>query len=220
MTLPTRSFLPVLGLATLLAACGAEPDPPEVERVTSEAVERYRTDVMLRMQRIDGEIAALETTAATADSATAAAYGAALSPLLDDRRTLQARLDSLGGETPEAFAATTSALDRDFHDLRRRVGRAALERSLTPGQLRDAAQARLDALGEEIARAATDSTEAVPALDAQRSAVANEIARLGDLSSEAFPAARARLVEMFDALLDRLHAVHLETSAEDPEVIG
>src|SRR5690606_4593881 len=153
----SRSLMPrppllLLGLAGLLAvglACEAEVEVPEAT-VPPEAVERYRTGVVVQMQEIDGAIAALETTAEQADSATAAAYGPALDVLRRERQAIQAALDGLHGTTPEAFDAATAALDARIDEFEEQVGDAPLVLALDAEQLRRAAAARFEALDREV----------------------------------------------------------------------
>src|SRR5690606_27417180 len=120
----------LLGLAVLVTgslACASEPDVPMSTTVTPEAVERYRTGVVLPLQEVDREIAALEATAEQADSAAAVAYGRTLDALRQERRQIQADLDALAGRAPDAFAEATAAIDARIAALAAHVERAPIE---------------------------------------------------------------------------------------------
>ncbi|HLT48411.1 MAG TPA: hypothetical protein VK002_14350 [Rubricoccaceae bacterium] len=204
-----RPPLLLLGLAGLLAvglACEAEVEVPEAT-VTPEAVERYRTGVVVQMQEIDGAIAALETTAEQADSATAAAYGPALDVLRRERQAIQAALDGLHGTTPEAFDAATAALDARIDEFEEQVGDAPLVLALDAEQLRRAAAARFEALDREVQESPA-LQQATGELVQRRQEIEGELARLG-APEVSFTEVRATVVRRFEALFDRLDELRI-----------
>lgn len=204
-----RPPLLLLGLAGLLAvglACEAEVEVPEAT-VPPEAVERYRTGVVVQMQEIDGAIAALETTAEQADSATAAAYGPALDVLRRERQAIQAALDGLHGTTPEAFDAATAALDARIDEFEEQVGDAPLVLALDAEQLRRAAAARFEALDREVQESPA-LQQATGELVQRRQEIEGELARLG-APEVSFTEVRATVVRRFEALFDRLDELRI-----------
>ena len=109
----------------LLLGCSDSPETEgRVDRVSHEAVERYRTTVLLRTQGLDARIAAIETEAATADSARAAAMQPTITALHAQREAVQRGLDSLGGQIPSVFAEATRAIDVQLDALARDLGGA------------------------------------------------------------------------------------------------
>ncbi len=122
-----RRCLPLLiGLAVGLGACADDAEPgTRPDLVSHETVERYRTDVLLRLQEVDAGIAALEGRVAEAESASAAALAPAVEALRADRRAVQTRLEALDVQARGAFDEATRAIDRGVAVLRQRVAQAA-----------------------------------------------------------------------------------------------
>jgi hypothetical protein len=204
-----------LALAGLLAACAGEPAPPPTPvTVTPEAVERYRTRVVVALQPTDSTIAALETAAAQADSAGAAAYGAALTALRRERREIQAQLDSLHGMTPERFAAATAALDRRLDEFDERVGDTPVELAQDAAQLRAAsAQRLLEAEAEVRAFPPAVAARAVTDLQVHRQQIEGTLALLGSPDVR-FDSLHAVVANQFMRLFDRIDALGLPGGAE------
>ena len=144
-----------LALAALLALAACDNDdaaPVDTTPTVGEAdVERFRTDVFLRATELDADIAALEAEAAGQDSAGQAAYGAVLSRLRDDRRSLQARLDSLRPLPQATFDTTTAAITTQADRLRRALDAAPFLVTAEPGALRARARQALAAVADRLA---------------------------------------------------------------------
>ena len=196
----------LLGLALpLLAGCETETGVPAAATVTPEAVERYRTEVVVPLQEIDGAIAALEARAAEADSAGAVAYGHALETLRRERRQVQTDLDALPGMTTDAVAGAIAALDARIAALRQHVANAPVALAQTPEQLRQAAQARFQALDEAVAEDPA-LQQAQGELVQRRQQIEGELARLG-APEVAFTEVRDTVYHLFAELFERVEAL-------------
>ncbi|NNF59087.1 MAG: hypothetical protein HKN04_12705, partial [Rhodothermaceae bacterium] len=109
----------------LLPGCADGPTMDErVDRVSHEAVERYRTAVLLRTQGLDARIAAIETEAATADSARAVALQPTIRALHAQRQAIQRGLDSLDNQPEAVFAEARQAIDTQLDALAAQLGAA------------------------------------------------------------------------------------------------
>ena len=106
-----------------------------LNRVSHEAVERYRTAVLLRTQGLDARIAAIETEAATADSARAAMLQPTITALHAQRQAIQQGLDTLDGQPEAIFTEARQAIDAQVDALAARLGTApdSLDAAVTPG---------------------------------------------------------------------------------------
>lgn len=124
--IPVRFVLPVLLTALLgLSACSEASDSEAVaDRVSHEMVERFKTLVLLDLQQIDRDIAALETRVAAADSVQAVSLGQTAEALRADRQALQRRIDALDVGPRAAFDEATATIERGVAVLQRRLAPA------------------------------------------------------------------------------------------------
>lgn len=145
----------LLALAALLVLAACDNDdaaPVDATPTVGEVdVERFKTDVFLRTTELDADIAALEAEAATTDSAGAVAYDAVLTRLRDDRRRLQARLDSLRPLPQATFDTTTAAISAQADRLRRALDAARFAVASEPGALRARAREALAGIADRLA---------------------------------------------------------------------
>ena len=189
--------------AAALAACSPPAaDPAAVARVGEADVARVQARAFVATQRIDADIAAIEAEAAAADSVRQIAYAPVLERLLEDRRRLEVRIDSLAPLPRAAFDTTTAAIGRQVARLRAAVGRARFDAASDAASLGAATAARLarfDArLAASRAAAPSDTTgrlgAALDSLAADRARLDARIEAFADTTAPAFTRLRQATV--------------------------
>ncbi|MEM1054193.1 MAG: hypothetical protein AAGI52_01600 [Bacteroidota bacterium] len=162
---------------TGLAACGAEADPEDRDRlaVRHESVAALRAEGAARFLTTDDALAELETVVAALDSAGQASAGPRLEALRSTRASLQTRLDSLEAEqfgSVEAFSGLAAEVRESLDALDAAIARDRVRVVPDAVALRTYASARLGALMERAASLRADSTLAsiqeAAALDSAR----------------------------------------------------
>lgn len=199
---PTLSLLALSAILAIGTGCEEGSSLPPVETVTPEAVERFRTRVVVDLQDVDASIAALEGTADQADSAAAAAYSRALASIRQERQRIQTALDTLHGTSTDAFDVASAEVLDAVDALERRVDRAPIELAPNAAALRQAALTRLASLE---AAALADSSGALPSgeLLQRRQQIEGALARLGGPEAS-FSSIRDEVARLLAALEDRL----------------
>ncbi len=173
--------------AVLLAACSSpDADPAAVALVGEADVARVVARAFVATTRIDADIAEIEAEAAAADSVRQLAYAPVLERLLEDRRRLEARVDSLAPLPRAAFDTTAAAIGRQVARLRAAVGRARFDAASDAPSLQAATASRLARFDARLAasRAAAPS-DTTGRLGASLDSLAADRARL-DARIEAF----------------------------------
>ena len=211
--MPVRLLVLALSAACLASACATPDADPAAAALVGEAdVARVQARAFVATQAIDAEIARVEAEAALADSVRQQAYAPVLERLRQDRRRLQARVDSLAPLPQARFDETTAAIAQQVGRLRAAVGRARFDAATDAATLQAATAARLGRFDARIAAARTtaaaDTTgrrgALLDSLAADRGRLDARLAAFADTTAPAFARLRQTAVRDAAALDERL----------------
>lgn len=220
---PTLFGLALAAGALALPACGDEPpDPAETALVPEADVERVRAEAFRETIGLDADLARFEAEAAATDSFTAAGYGPVLDRLRAERRSLQARIDTLGPTPRARFDSLSARLLADTRALRRSVRRGRVEGAPSFPALQAVAARDLGALDARIARlravAAADTTgrllRDVDSLAADRARLAARVGAYPDTTDAQFPPFRRSVTDALLGLERRADALEPDSLAD------
>ena len=224
MLRPLLAALVVAASGLVLPACDDEPaDPVQTALVPEADVERLRARAFRETIDLDADLARFEAEAAAADSVTAAGYAPVLDRLRAQRRSLQARIDSLRPAPRAAFDSLSASLLADTGALRRSVRRGRVEGAPSYPALQAVAARDLGALDARLARlralAAADTTgrlgRDLDSLAADRGRLAARIGAYPDTLDTQFPPFRRRVTDALLGLERRADALEPDSLAED-----
>ena len=211
--MPIRPLVFVFLAALLASACtSGEADPAEAALVGEADVARVQARAFVATQGIDAEIARVEAEAAASDSVRQQAYAPVLERLRQDRRRLQARVDSLAPLPQVRFDETTAAIAQQVRRLRAAVGRARFDAATDAATLQTAAGARLARFDTRLAAARTAAgadttgrqTALLDSLAADRARLDARLAAFADTTAPAFTRLRRSALRDAAALEQRL----------------
>ena len=224
MLRPLLAALVVAASGLVLPACDDEPaDPVQTALVPEADVERLRARAFRETIDLDADLARFEAEAAAADSVTAAGYAPVLDRLRAQRRSLQARIDSLRPAPRAAFDSLSASLLADTGALRRSVRRGRVEGAPSYPALQAVAARDLGALDARLARlravAAADTTgrlgRDLDSLAADRGRLAARIGAYPDTLDTQFPPFRRRVTDALLGLERRADVLEPDSLAED-----